>query len=128
LSTTPPSIPRAPSGGSPAAPAIPLTPVLRAAYEDLYAKYETAIENSTDPGLIEALTASQANVDDTLTLDNMYRLKAITALYNALLQQIDSTNGELKALKTQILAISTGISTFGDILGAINKVLSLLPA
>ena len=127
MSTTPPSIPPAPSAGAPASPTIPLTPVLRAAYEDLYTKYETAIENSTDPGVIAALSASQANVDDTLTLDNMYRLKAITALYNALLQQINSTNDELKALQKQILAISSGVSTFGDILGAINKVLSFLP-
>ena len=127
MSTTPPSIPPAPIAGAPASPTIPLTPVLRAAYEDLYTKYETAIENSTDPGVIAALSASQANVDDTLTLDNMYRLKAITALYNALLQQINSTNDELKALQKQILAISSGVSTFGDILAAINKVLSFLP-
>ena len=120
----PPSLPPTAVAGS---PAIPLTPVLRAAYEDLYNQYETAIENTTDPGVLAALSASQTNVDDVLTLDNMYRLKAITALYTALLQQINSTNSELKDLKKQVLAISSGISTFGSILGAISKVLSLIP-
>ena len=108
MSTTPPSIPPAPIAGAPASPTIPLTPVLRAAYEDLYTKYETAIESSTDPGVIAALSASQANVDGTLTLDNMYRLKAITALYNALLQQINSTNDELKALQRATLSLHSG--------------------
>jgi hypothetical protein len=116
------------SGAGATSPAnLPLTPELRAAYENLYNQYEVAIENTIDPGVLEALSASQKTVEDTLSLDNMYRLKAITALYNALLQQIDSTNEKLKALQTQILAISSGISTFGDILGAISKVLSLLP-
>jgi hypothetical protein len=126
LPPEPPATPSTPAAGAAVSPTIPLTPALRSAYEDLYSKYETAIENTTDPGVIEALSASQSNVDDTLTLDNMYRLKAITALYNALLQQINSTNDELKALQKQILAISTGVSTFGDVLGAIAKVLSLL--
>jgi hypothetical protein len=106
---------------------IPLPAALRAAYTSLYHQYEIAIENTTDPGALEALNASQNNVDDTLTLDNMCRLKAITTLYAALAQQMKSTNDELKAVKTQILAISSGISTFGDVLGAIDKVLSLLP-
>jgi archaellum component FlaC len=119
--------PPASSAGVTSRPNLPLTPELRAAYENLYNQYEVAIENTIDPGVLEALSASQKTVEDTLSLDNMYRLKAITAQYNALLQQIESTNEKLKALQTQILAISSGISTFGDILGAISKVLSLLP-
>jgi len=117
--TTPPT--------TPPAPTIPLTPELRSAYQDLLAHYQTAIENSTDPGVLEALNSSRTNVDDVLTQDAMYRLVANTALYDALLQQINSTDDELKALQAQILAISSGISTFGDILGAINKVLTLIP-
>jgi hypothetical protein len=117
--TTPPAIPPAPT--------IPLTPELRAAYQDLYDKYETAIENTTDVGALEALNASQLDVGNILTKDDEYRLAANTALYDALLQQINSTNVDLKALQTQILAIANGISTFGNILAAIDKVLTLVP-
>jgi hypothetical protein len=111
---------------TPSAPAIPLTPELRAAYEDLYDKYEVAIESTTDVGALEALNASQLDVDNILTKDGEYRLAANTALYDALLQQINSTNVDLQALQTQILAISNGLSTFGDILAAITKVLTLV--
>lgn len=125
MSTQPPaSLPDPNSGNA----IIPLPPALRAAYEDLYNRYETAIENSTDPGLLEALNSSQNNVDDTLTKDDMYRIEANTALYSALAEQIKDTNTELETLKKQILSISSGVSTFADILGAINKVLALLPA
>ena len=109
-------------------PAIPLTPELRAAYQDLYNKLETAIENTTDGGALAALNASQTEVDNVLTKDAMYRLNANTALYDALLQQIDSANDGLQALQTQIEAISSGVSTFGEILSAINKVLTLVSA
>ncbi len=119
---TPPNLPAIPS----AAPAIPLTPELRAAYEDLYDKYEDAIEATRDPGVHGALLSSQANVDDVLDKDNLYRLEANTALYQALLEQIKDTNDELKTLQAQITAISSGVSTFGDILAGISKVLSLV--
>ena len=82
---------------------------------------------TTDPGVLEALNSSRTNVDNVLTKDVMYRIEANTALYDALLLRINSTNDELKTLQAQILAISSGISTFGDILGAINKVLTLIP-
>lgn len=118
--TSPPTTPPAP-------PTIPLTPELRSAYQNLLDKYQTAIENTADPGILGALNSSRTNVDNVLTKDAMYRLEANTALYDALLQQINGTNDELEALKAQILAISSGISTFGDILGAINKVLTLIP-
>ena len=105
---------------------IPLTPALRAAYQDLYNKYEKTIENTTDVGTLEAMNASQLDVDNILTKDDEYRLAANTALYDALLLQINTTNSDLETIKAQLLAISSGISTFGDILGAINKVLSLI--
>jgi hypothetical protein len=111
----------------PASPTIPLTPELRAAYEDLNNKYETAIQSTIDPGVLEALNDSQLNVGNILTKDTMYRLHANTALYDALLTQIDSTNDDLQKLKDQIDAISSGISTFGDIVAAITKVLALVP-
>ncbi|HEV2645500.1 MAG TPA: hypothetical protein VGU46_03960 [Acidobacteriaceae bacterium] len=122
MSTTPTQ-----SAAFPASPTIPLTPQLRAAYEDLYNKYEAAIESTADVGALEALNASQLKVDDILTKDDLYRLEANTALYQALLAQIHTTNLDLEALKAQILAISSGISVFADILAAIDKVLTMVP-
>jgi hypothetical protein len=110
----------------PPVPVIPLTPELRSAYQDLLNIYEVAIESTTDPGVLEALNSSRTNVDNVLTKDAMYRIESTTALYDELLQQINGTNDELKALQAQILAISSGISTFGDVLNAISKVLTLL--
>jgi hypothetical protein len=106
---------------------LPLPAAVRAAYEDLSAKYEAAIEATADVGALEALTASQLDVDNILTKDAEYRLAANTALYGALLKQIQSTNGDLETLQEQIRAITKGVSTFGEILGAIQKVLSLMP-
>ncbi len=117
--TTPPN--------TPPAPTIPLTSGLRTAYQDLYKTYEAAIESTTNVEALEALNASQLDVDSILTMDGEYRLAANTALYGTLLQQINSTNVNLKALQAQILDISTDVSTFGDILGAIDKVLTLIP-
>ena len=106
---------------------LPLAPPIRAAYQNLYDAYETDIQNTTDVGALEALNASQLDVGNILTKDDEYRLAANTALYTALLQQINSTNVDLKTLQTQILAITNGISTFANVLAAINKVLSLIP-
>lgn len=111
----------------PPVPVIPLTPELRSAYRNLLDTYQTAIENTTDPGVLQALNSSRTNVDNVLTKDAMYRIESTTALYDTLLQQISGTNDELKALQAQILAISSGISTFGDVLNAIDKVLTLIP-
>ncbi|QNI30519.1 hypothetical protein H7849_15355 [Alloacidobacterium dinghuense] len=111
----------------PSQPTIPLTPEARAAYQDLYDKYETAIENTTDPGILQALNDSQSSVDNILTKDSMYRLHANTALFEALLSQINDTNNDLKKLKNEIAAIASHIATAGEILAAINKVLTLVP-
>jgi hypothetical protein len=108
-------------------PTIPLTPEVRAAYQDLYNKYEAAIENTADPVVLGTLNGSQSNVDDVLTKDSMYRLHADTALFQALLKQINATNAELKTLKAQISAIASHIAIAGDILAAINRVLTLIP-
>lgn len=116
--TTPPPSP---------VPVIPLTLEVRTAYQNLLDTYEAAIENSNDPGVLEALNSSRMNVDNVLTKDAIYRIKSTTALYEALLQQVSGANEELKALQAQMLAISSGISTFGDVLSAIGKVLTLIP-
>lgn len=111
----------------PTQPTIPLTTELRAAYQDLYDKYETAIENTTDPVVLQALNDSQTSVDSILTKDAMYRLHANTALFEALLSQINTTNDDLRKLETQIAAVASHIATAGEILTAINKVLTLIP-
>lgn len=107
-------------------PTVPLTPELRAAYQDLYSRYETAIENTTDPVVLQALNDSQTNVDDILTKDATYRLHANTALFEDLLSQINNTNDDLEKLKTQIAAVASHIETAAEILTAINKVLTLV--
>jgi hypothetical protein len=107
---------------------IPLTDDLRIAYRALYDQYEALIEATTDPGLLEALNASQTDVDNILTKDSMYRLHANTALYQALLEQINSTNDDLAALKKQIQTVASHVAEAGDVIAAITKVLSLVPA
>jgi hypothetical protein len=79
----------------PVNPTIPLAANVREAYQDLYDTLEDAIENTEDPAALAVLNSSQINVDDVLTKDDMYRLHADTALFQALHDQIDNTNTEL---------------------------------
>jgi len=113
--------------GSAAPLSLPLTAEQRAAYQDLYNKYEAAIESTADVGLLTSLNASQSDVEAVLDKDAEYGLAANTALYQALLLQINTTNSNLKKLKIQIQAIASGISTFSEILAAIDKLLPLIP-
>lgn len=111
-------------GGLPTSPNIPLSADLRAAYQDLYAQIENAIESTTDVTALQALNAQQAQVDDVLQKDAIYRLGANTDAFNALLSQINDTNNGLKTLQSQIQATASHFQTAGAILGAIDKVLS----
>ncbi len=114
----------------PAAPepvTIPLSTEVRQAYQDLYDAIEAAIETTKDTAVLEALNARQADVDNVLTKDDMYRLHANTALFKALMQQIDDTNEGLETLQKQISSIAAGFNEAGQVLAAINKVLSLIP-
>ena len=111
----------------PGTPAIPLTPEVRAAYQHLYDLYEAAIEATADPGLLETLNASQTDVGNILTKDNMYQLHADTGLFTALQDQIKNTNDSLQTVKTQIAAVASHIALAGDIIAAIGKVLTLVP-
>jgi hypothetical protein len=119
LSTTPP-------GNLPASPTLPLTPDVRAAYQALYDTIETAIEGTADVTALQALTTWQAEVDDVMDKDDIYRLNQNTDAFNALLTQINYTNTGLKTLQTQINATASHFATAGNILGAISKVLGLL--
>lgn len=111
----------------PASPAIPLTAEVRAAYQDLYNKIEAAIESTTDVSVLQALNPLQAEVDDILTKDDMYRLHADTALFAALLGQINDTNKALKALQDEIASIASHFALAADVIAAISKVLTLVP-
>lgn len=108
-------------------PSIPLSSEARQAYEDLFNSLEDAIENTTDVALLQALNPMQTQVGNVLTKDNMYRLHQNTALLEALQKQIDDTNEGLKTLQKQISSIAAGFDVAGQVLAAINKVLSLVP-
>ncbi len=112
---------------TPNPPAIPLADDVRKAYQDLNNTLQAAIEGTTNAAALEALNTAQAQVDDVLTKDAMFRLHANTALFNALLTQINQTNDELQTLQNQIQSITTGFNRAGEILAAINKVLSFIP-
>lgn len=112
---------------TPGVPTVPLPPDVRTAYEDLYAKNQMAIEGTLDFDLLTVLNATQSNIGGLLSADDQYRLNANTAQFQAMLAQINTTNGGLKTLQTKIAGIAGGIAKFGAVVGAINKVLSLIP-
>ena len=112
---------------TPVPPTIPLTPEVRQAYQNLYNKMQDAIQQTTNVALLQALNTWQGEVDDVLTKDNMYRLQASTALFKALLEQINYTNDGLEKLKGEIESISSGFQDAAQVLAAINQVLGLIP-
>ena len=111
----------------PAQPTLPLASDVRAAYKDLYAKLQGEFENTSNTVALEALNDPLTNVSNILTKDDIYRLQQDTALFQALLKQINDTNKDLKTLRDQIAAVASAFSTAGDIIQAINKVLTLVP-
>lgn len=115
------------SGATPGPVTIPLSTEVRKAYQDLYDSIEAAIEGKKDAALLEALNAKQADVDNVLTKDDMYRLHANTELFQALCKQIKDTNEGLEALQKQISSIAAGFNEAGQVLAAITKVLTLVP-
>jgi hypothetical protein len=80
-----------------------------------------------DEATIEALNAWQPEVDQVLTKDDLYKLNADTAVFDALLQQINDTNTGLKTLQGQIASIASHFAMAADIIAAIDKVLTLVP-
>jgi len=111
----------------PAAPQIPLGADVRAAYQDLYDKMQAQIDRTMDLAVIEALNTWQPQVELVLTKDDLYRLSADTAAFEALQKQINYTNEGLRALRAQILAIASHFTMAADILAAIDEALKLLP-
>jgi uncharacterized protein (DUF2342 family) len=111
----------------PAHPPIPLSPEARAAYQDLYNKMQAAIDSTMDLATLQALNAWQPKVELVLTEDDNYKLNADTAVFDSLQEQINYVNQGLKTLRDQISSIASHIAVTGDILAAINKVLTLVP-
>jgi hypothetical protein len=116
-----------PAGNFSASPAIPLTPEVRAAYQDLYNKMQAALDNTMDADVVEALNAWQPQVDRILKQDDEYKLSADTNIFAALQQQISDTNKGLKTLQDQISSVASHFAMAGDIIAAINKVFTLIP-
>ena len=114
------------TGNLPASPSIPLPDDLRAAYEDLYNKLEAQYQSTADPTVLEVVGPARDNVSNILTKDDMYKLNANTALFQALQVQINSTNDDLKTLQGQIAATASHFALAGDILAGITKVFSVL--
>jgi len=106
---------------------IPLTPELRAAYKDLYDKMQAQLDNTMDLAVIEALNVSQPQVDEVLRKDDLYKLNANTAAFNALQKQIDFTNQGLKTLQGQISSIASHFTMAAEIMAAITKILTIVP-
>ena len=81
-----------PVGNLPASPSIPLTPEVRAAYQDLYNKIQAELDSTMDAAAIEALNAWQPEVDQVLRKDELYTLAKDTTAFDALRKQINYTN------------------------------------
>lgn len=116
-----------PQGSLPANPSIPLSPEVRAAYQDVYDKIQAALDSTMDPATVEALNAAQPQVEAVLNKDDLYKMSQDTAVFTALQKQIGDTNSSLKTLQTQIASIASHFAMAGDIIAAIGKVLSFFP-
>lgn len=111
----------------PAEPSIPLSAEVKAAYQDLYNKIQAEIDSTMDAVAIETLNPWIADVDQVLTKDAEYKLSQDTAVFAALKTQINSVNQGLKTLRAQIASTASHFATAGAIVGAIDKVLTLIP-
>lgn len=111
----------------PADVVIPLSPQVRAAYQDLYNKIQAAIDSTMDLAALEALNPQLYEVDQVLTKDDEYRLTSDTAVFAALKAQINSVNQGLTRLREEIQSITSHFAMAGTVITAIDKVLSLVP-
>ena len=117
-----------PSSSSPTTvPSIPMSPEVRAADQDWYNKNQTAIDSTMDAAVVETLNPQLAEVDQVLTKDDEYKLSKDTEVFAALTKQIKSVNQGLKTLRAEIASTASHFATAGAILGAIDKVLTLVP-
>ena len=112
---------------APLPPTLPLSADIRAAYQDVYAQNQAAIEGTTNFELLTALNDSNDAIGSLLSADDQFRIHANSAAFQSLLAQIGTTNKGLKVLQTKVAGIAGDIGKFGMVVGAINKVLSMVP-
>jgi len=115
------------STSTPLPPTLPLSADIRAAYQDVYAKNQAAIEGTTDFELLTSLNDSNDAIGSLLSADDAFHIHADSAAFQALLAQIGTTNAGLKVLQAKIGNIAGDIGKFGMVVGAITKVLSMVP-
>lgn len=111
----------------PAGLTIPLAPAVRAAYQELYDKIQSAIDSTMDLATVQALNQWQPQIDQVLTQDDEYKLSQNTSVLAALQKQIKDVNAGLVELQNQISSIASHFAMAGEIIAAIDKVLSLVP-
>lgn len=112
---------------TPLPPTLPLSAEIRAAYEDLYAKNQAAIEGTIDVGVLAALNDSNDAIGSLLSADDAFHIHADSAAFQALLTQIGTTNAGLKVLQAKVDKVAGDIGKFSMVASAINKVLSMVP-
>jgi len=112
---------------TPLPPTLPLSAEIRAAYEDVYAQNQAAIEGTTNVELLTALNDSNDAIGSLLSADDQYHIHANSAAFQALLGQIGTTNKGLKDLQAKVDKVAGDIGKFSMVASAINKVLSMVP-
>jgi septal ring factor EnvC (AmiA/AmiB activator) len=80
-----------------------------------------------DLATVQALNQWQPQIDQVLTQDDEYRLSENTAAFSALQKQIKDVNTGLAKLQSQISSIASHFAMAGEVIAAIDKVLSLIP-
>jgi hypothetical protein len=88
---------------------------------------QAALDSTMDEATIEALNAWQPEVDQVLRKDELYKIATNTSNLGALQKQIGYTNQGLRTLQSQISSIASHFAMAGDIIAAIDKVLTLVP-
>ena len=107
---------------------VPLASNIREAYENLSTRYQAAFNANPDYGFRLEVRDWKTDVDNILEKDAIYRHDENTALLEAIQTEIEETNLDLVRIKAQIAAVAADFALVGDVLTAIDKVLTLLPA
>jgi hypothetical protein len=107
--------------------AIPLSPNMKAAYQNLYKTIQAAVDSTMDAAAVQALNPQLYEIDQVLTKNDEYTISSDTAIFQALKTQISSVNQGLTKLRGEIDSISSHFAMAGAVIAAIDKVLALVP-
>ena len=116
-------MPQASPKNLPASPSIPLSPALKAAYQNLYDTIQTAIDSTMDLTTIQTLNPMRDQVDQVLTQDDEYIHTKDTNIFAALATQIKFVNDGLTTLRGEVSSIASHFALAADVVAAIDKVL-----